>query len=282
MLEMPALALTTARKAQYLLLELILPGRPKVNAGVLLLDPLHDELRVKLRRDWDHLAEPEDAEVLAHIEEDLARRGREAGAEALLGHLEDTLSNVLRITGRETIAVSDFDRALERLYARHVEGQAPATVEVLRYRTHLPLYSLKAAATRFGGDMEVAAEDWLPVPGNPRLTPDMFVAQVVGPSMEPLIPDGSLCVFRAKVVGSRQGKLLLIQQSGASESGGEFTVKRYTSAKTESEEGWRHARIRLEPLNPDITAWDLNPSDLEDGPYSVIAEFLRVLPYEEQ
>ncbi len=110
----------------------------------------------------------------------------------------------------------------------------------------------------------------------------MFVARVVGRSMEPLIPDGSLCVFRHGVVGSRQGKLLLIQNSGASASGGEFTVKRYTSRKTASEEGWRHERIRLEPLNPEFEAWDLDPSELEDGPYRVAGEFLRVLPFEEQ
>jgi hypothetical protein len=100
--------------------------------------------------------------------------------------------------------------------------------------------------------------------------------------MEPLIPDGSLCIFRHSVVGSRQGKLLLIQQVGASESGGEFTVKRYTSRKAETEEGWRHAGIRLEPINPEFQAWNLEASDLEDGPYRVRGEFLGVLPYEEQ
>jgi phage repressor protein C with HTH and peptisase S24 domain len=40
----------------------------------------------------------------------------------------------------------------------------------------------------------------------------MFVAQVVGRSMEPLIPDGSLCIFRHGVRGSRQGKRLLIEK----------------------------------------------------------------------
>jgi SOS-response transcriptional repressor LexA len=275
-------AFQTARKVQYAVLELALPGRPKANAGVLLLDPATDELLFKLRQDWAELADPEDAEVLSHVAEDLAQRAKEAGGDALLGHLEDLLSNVLRISERETIAVGNLEKALDRLFAMHVEGEPIAAARVLRFQTHLPLYSLRAAATRFGEDMEVEAEDWVRVPEDLRLTHDMFVARVVGRSMEPMIPDGSLCIFRHGVVGSRQGKLLLIQQVGASETGGEFTVKRYTSRKAETEEGWRHAGIRLEPINPEFEAWDLNPADLEDGPYRVQGEFLAVLPFEDQ
>jgi SOS-response transcriptional repressor LexA len=279
---MGAHAFQTARKAQFAVLELALPGRPRANAGVLLFDPATGELLLKLRGEWAELAEPEDAEVLSQVAEDLALRAKETGGGALLGHLEETLSNVLRISQRETISVGNMEKALERLFARHVEGERGAEVEVRRFETHLPLYSLRAAATKFGEDMEVEADDWVRVPENLRLTSDMFVGRVVGRSMEPLIPDGSLCIFRYGVVGSRQGKLLLIQQVGASESGGEFTVKRYTSRKAETEEGWRHEGIRLEPINPEFEAWDLKPTDLEDGPYRVQGEFVGVLPYEEQ
>ena len=279
---MTALAFQTARKVQYAVLELALPGRPKANAGVLLLDPGTDELLLKLRRGWADLAEPEDAEVLSQLAEDLAQRAKEMGGSGLLGNLEETLSNVLRISRRETIAVGNLRKALDRLYARHVEGERGGEAAVRRFETHLPLYSLRAAATRFGEDMEIEADEWVRVPENLRLTPDMFVGRVVGRSMEPLIPDGSLCIFRHSVVGSRYGKLLLIQQVGASESGGEFTVKRYTSRKAATEETWRHEGIRLEPINPEFQPWDLNAADLDDGPYRVQGEFIQVLPYEEQ
>jgi SOS-response transcriptional repressor LexA len=279
---MTALTFQTARKVQYAVLELVLPGRPKANAGVLLLDPATDQLLLKLRGDWAEVADPEDAEVLSQVAADLAERAKETGGTGLLGYLEETLSNVLRISQRETIAVGNLPKALERLYARHVEGERGGVVEVRRFETHLPLYSLRAAATRFGEDMEIEADDWVRVPENLRLTPDMFVGRVVGRSMEPLIPDGSLCIFRHSVVGSRQGKLLLIQQMGASDSGGEFTVKRYTSRKAETEEGWRHAGIRLEPLNPEFQPWDLDAADLDEGPYRVQGEFIQVLAYEEQ
>jgi hypothetical protein len=50
-------------------------------------------------------------------------------------------------------------------------------------------------------------------------------------------------------------------------------VKRYTSRKTEGQDGsWEHAAIRLEPLNPEFEAFDLMPGD-----FRVIAEFVRVV-----
>jgi hypothetical protein len=149
--------------------------------------------------------------------------------------------------------------------------------EIQPFVRHLPLYTLRAAATRFGEGMESEQDGWVRVPGRLRLTPDMFVARVVGRSMEPLIPDASLCVFRTGVVGSRQGKRLLIEKFDENDFSSRYTVKRYTSVRrataAEGEEAsWEHASIRLEPLNPAFEAFELGP----DG-FRVIAEFIEVL-----
>lgn len=279
---MTALVLQPFRKAQYSILEVALPDRPPLPAGILLLDPWDGALRLRLRKDWDQIATPEDAEVLSRIEEDLAQRAGEMGGAALLEELEDTLSNVLRVSSRRSVVIADPARALDRLYQEHVERSIQTDAGEIPTGRGLPVYTLRAAATRFGEDMEVEPEGFVPAPPNLRRTANHFVAQVVGRSMEPLIPDGSLCIFRYPIEGSRQGKLLLIQRLGASAGGGEFTIKRYTSVKTVTEEGWRHERIRLEPLNPEFEAWDLDSSDLENGPYRVLGEFVQVLPYEDQ
>lgn len=279
---MKARLLQPVRRAQYAILEVALPGQPPLPAGILLLDPWDGGLRLRLRQDWDQIATPEDAEVLSRIEEDLAQRAGEMGGEALLEELENTLSNVLRISDRCPVVIADPERALARLYQEHVESFADRARDETSAGRSLPVYTLRAAATRFGEDMEVEPEGFVPAPPNLRRTANHFVAQVVGRSMEPLIPDGSLCIFRYPIEGSRQGKLLLIQRLGASAGGGEFTIKRYTSVKTVTEDGWRHERIRLEPLNREFEAWDLDPSDLENGPYRVLGEFVQVLPYEDQ
>jgi len=221
-----------------------------------------------MRRNFDDIAEPDDAEVLEALEPHIAQRIAEEGAGAFLASLEDSLSNALRVSGRQTIAVDAFTRALDRLYSEHVE---PLPVEP--FVTHLPLYSLRAAAGRLGEEMESAEEDWVRAPEGMRLGPELFVAHVTGRSMEPRIPDGSLNLFRFHPAGSRQGRILLIQRFGVLDETARYTIKRYTSEKVHTgEDEWRHERIRLEPLNPEFEAWDVEPQD-----FAVVAEWLRVI-----
>jgi SOS-response transcriptional repressor LexA len=85
-------------------------------------------------------------------------------------------------------------------------------------------------------------------------------------------------VFRAKPAGTRQGKIVLAQYRGPAdpETGGSFTVKRYSSEKDVDEEGgWRHAKITLAPLNPAYSPIVLSARDADS--VSVLAEFLTVL-----
>jgi phage repressor protein C with HTH and peptisase S24 domain len=262
------------RSAKFSLLQLALPAKPPLNIGVLLLDLATDRLYKKLRRDWSSIADPENVEVLERLDEDFDARIAELGGEAFLRGLEDTLSNTLLITEREQVnVVSDFTTVLNRLFEEHVQR-----TEVIPFVTHVPLYSLRAAATKFGEDMEVEAEGWAPAPERLKLNRNMFAARVVGRSMEPLIPDGSLCLFRAGVVGSRQGKRLLIQRLGATDSSAEFTVKVYTSRKDDpNREGrMQNIRIALSPLNPEFEAMEFSPED-EHREFRVIAEFVQVL-----
>jgi SOS-response transcriptional repressor LexA len=243
-------------------------GQASVAAGVLLEDPTADRLYLRLRRDWEEIA-AEEAGVLSALEFDLASKAAEMGASRLLGYLEDTLSNFLRIGERREMMVEDFERALGRLYREHVSST------VRRFVTHLPRYSLAVAAGKFLENQEVTEEGWEEAPPGLKLTPEMFLARIAGRSMEPLIPDGGLCVFRAGVTGSRQGRLVLVEALGRG-SNDRHTVKRYRSGKTQNPDGsWSHQRIRLEPLNPEFEAWDFNPGD-EDS-LRVIAEFVRVL-----
>jgi len=176
----------------------------------------------------------------------LLDRAAEMGAERYLLWLEDSLSNAVRVSERQTVAVDSFTRVLDQLYSKHVE-----TVNVAPYVTHVPLFSLRAAAGQLGEDMPSAEEDWVRAPEGMRLGADMFVAHVVGRSMEPRIPDGSLNLFRFRPVGSRQGKILLIQRLGTLDETARYTVKRYTSKKVETGEeeikalGFRQYRVRF-------------------------------------
>ncbi len=262
----------STQSANFSLLQLALPARAVVNIGVFLLDPAADRLYMKLRSDWSGVAGLDDVEVLEALSGDFDTKIGEMGGEAFLRSLEDTLSNSLLITNREPVMVSGFQKALDRLFEEHVQR-----TEVIPFVTHVPRYSLRAAATKFGEDMEVEAEGWVEAPARVKLSRNMFAARVVGRSMEPLIPDGSLCLFRAGVVGSRQGKRLLIQRIGVTDTSAEFTVKQYISEKKErAEDEWGHVKIIMKPLNPEFEAMEFEKDD-EQRQFRVLAEFVQVL-----
>lgn len=253
--------------ARYSLLQVDLPGRDLTPIGVLLEDRNANSVHLRLRRDWSELASNEDVEVLSGLGPDLAGKAIEMGAEEFFRHLEDSLSSALRITDREAIQVEDFDRALNRLYREHVQ------TNVIPFRTHLPRYSLRVAAGKFLENEEVTEESWIEAPEDLRLAPEMFVAVIEGHSMEPSIPDQSLCVFRTGVIGSRQGRLVLVEDLQTA-GNNRYTVKRYKSDKAGRGEEWTHSRIRLESLNPDYPSWDLEP---DEEKYRIVGEFVRVL-----
>ena len=245
-----------------------LPGGRAQPIGVLLLDPKTDTLYVRLRRDWESIASEEDTELLGELEDDLLLQARELGGTAVLEHLEDVASQSVRVADRQEVTVRDFEKKLAELYRDHVPSQ------VLRFRTHLPRYSLAVAAGPFLTNPEdIEAEEWIETPPDLQLNEDMFIARIQGKSMEPRIPDGSLCVFRRNVVGSRNGRLVLVRNSELADEN-QYTVKRYRSEKTATEDGFMQTRIRLESLNPAYPSWDL---DQEEGKYQVIGEFVQVL-----
>lgn len=265
------LAFPTPVRAEYVVLQLALPGRAVEPAGVLVRDPATDAMAVRLRRDWldvvgnDHLGE---AEVLLPLQDDLARKAGEWGGSALLEWLEEHASSTLRVSGREAVEAASLERARDRAYQEHVEAH------VLPYETHLPFYRVVPAAGRFGNAQSVdesEPEQWVEVPDDLRLAKGLFVAQVQGRSMEPLIQDGDWCVFRHGVAGTRENRLVLVSEEGG---GGGYVVKRYHSEKVAGEDHFAHRRIWLESLNPEFADIELEP---EQERYAVIAEFVRVL-----
>ena len=155
-----------------------------------------------------------------------------------------------------------------------IEAEVNASAKFVEF---LPLYSLKAACGAFGDGQYAEETGWVKVEGLGRLNRNMFVVQAKGKSMEPRIPDGSLCVFRANVVGSRQNKIVLVQHRGLydPDHNGSYTIKTYTSEKKYDKETgqWQHERIVLKPLNPDY-----NPIVIEeDGDFTVVGEFIGLV-----
>ena len=177
-------------------------------------------------------------------------------------------------TGSEAAAASEGPAKVIPFRPRTVE---PAPED--RYVTCVPLVALKAAAGGFSDPQHIEDDDfeWVAVESRHRLRKGMFVAQVVGKSMEPAIPDGGWCLFRAPVEGTRQGKSVLVQLRDATdpETGQRYTVKRYKSEKAMEDDSWRHEKITLESVNPDFEPIVLTGAD--EGELHVIAELVKLL-----
>src|SRR5690242_7181830 len=129
------MAIATTQAGRFSLLQLQMPGSAAVAAGILLQDPVSDRLYIRLRRDWDLIATSE-SEVLSELEADLMAKALESGAARVLDHLRDTGSNTLTISEPREVIVSDFGRAVHRLYRELVSSTVQPFV------THLPRYSV--------------------------------------------------------------------------------------------------------------------------------------------
>jgi Peptidase S24-like len=255
---------------EYLLVQAELPNSNLQNIGILLLDPGSDRLYCRFRRDFEQFA-GEEEDWFRELPDYISQTAIELGGKACLQRMESTLSGTLRISTREGVAIEGSAAAkLEGLYAIHIRPK------ILEFRTHLPQYSLEAAAGKFGRHMAVEPEGWVEVFTDLRLTEDMFVVHVEGHSMEPKIPHASLCAFRSKIV-DWDGKLLLIEDYSES-GGGRYTVKlchlsKAQDANQPEDEAWLHHRVTLKSINPAFKSWEVASAEK----IRLLGEFLFVL-----
>lgn len=164
--------------------------------------------------------------------------------------------------------------------------------EVRPFENCVPLYDLKVAAGKFSDEQQVTElydglsgqdisdNEWVELPDAFHHRRGLFVAQVVGESMNRRIPNGAWCLFRLKPAGTRQGKVVLVQHRDITDtdSGGHYTVKVYESTKEVRPDGtWQHVSIIL---RPDTTASGYKPivlSEEQGADLKVIAELVAVL-----
>ncbi|MBP7795884.1 MAG: DEAD/DEAH box helicase family protein [Elusimicrobiales bacterium] len=181
-----------------------------------------------------------------------------------------------RVYNRLNMPVSDEQQKKRYLFLNDLVPDEDVKNN-LKYIEFLPVYSLQAAATGFGKEEHVEMLGWKKIK-NKRLNKDMFIAQVVGKSMEPMIPDGSFCLFRFERGGSRNGLVVLVESHLVTdpETSQKFTVKRYKSEKEEvGADQWRHKRIILSPDNKAFQ--DIVLENVGSDDFRVVAEFVEVL-----
>lgn len=143
----------------------------------------------------------------------------------------------------------------------------------------VPLFDLQAAAGDFSDLQSAEHKDWIAVPEGVRICKDMFACRVIGESMNRIITNGALCLFRTDRGGSRNGKTVLVEciDNIDADSGSRYTVKVYESIKIEDEHGWRHSFIQLKPNSYDNSFQPIDLTNEEALQYRVVGEFIAVI-----
>ena len=151
--------------------------------------------------------------------------------------------------------------------------------EVQPYINSVPLYDITVAAGQFSEQQLVSDCEWVELPAPLKASKEFFVCKVVGESMDKRIPNGSWCLFKKEPVGSRNGKIVLVQHQDIQDS--DFvtglTIKEYQSEKIYGEENWTHETILLQPLSNDPKYKTIILKFDPLNPLSIIGEFVRFL-----
>lgn len=143
-----------------------------------------------------------------------------------------------------------------------------------KYKTTVPLLDLKVAAGDFSEGQRPDFKEWVQVKPSRKLRKGMFVAKVIGQSMEPLIPHGAYCLFQFKAPQIKNNLIGLFQlrEMEDAEYGGRYTVKKLKISTQPGTDGEFKRVAVLEPENPSFS-----PIPIEADNVNFVAEFLEVL-----
>ena len=204
--------------------------------------------------------------------------------------LKQYILNIYRtimLRGIKGTFVYACDAGLRDYLRQHVPSYRAAVIPAVKpavtlipYVNAVPVYDLQAAAGQFS-ELQLAEHDkWVAAPEGINVHKNLFACQVVGESMNKVIPNGAMCLFSLHPAGSRNGKIVLVECADTQDedSGSRYTVKEYESIKISTQEGWQHDRILLKPksTNPAFSAIELNEDSSHR--YRVVGEFVCVLP----
>jgi SOS-response transcriptional repressor LexA len=138
---------------------------------------------------------------------------------------------------------------------------------------------LKVAAGNFSELQTAPNSDWIQLPTRYRYSRDLFACKVLGESMNKVIPNGSICLFRKYTGGSRNGKIVLVKHTSIQDSdfGSGYTIKEYHSKKNMDDDQWHHESITLRPLSSNSGYRDIKIAEDELSSLKVIGVFECIL-----
>ncbi|MCB0646624.1 MAG: DUF3427 domain-containing protein [Saprospiraceae bacterium] len=142
----------------------------------------------------------------------------------------------------------------------------------------IPFYDFYAAAGSFSEMQSEKNFKFIEGPKNSE-NKDYFACRIVGESMNRVIPNGSICLFKTYAGGSRNGKIVLVENMDIQDPdfNSAFTIKTYSSEKSVSEESWEHLTIVLRPNSFDKSYENIIITQENASSMRVVGEFVEIL-----
>jgi superfamily II DNA or RNA helicase len=192
--------------------------------------------------------------------------------------VEESLYDYLTST-REKPIIAEYENDTEgNTFIEEPFQRMPAEMAI-PFKNCLPLYDTKMAASDFLIALASNEVQWVSLKKQFKYSEDYFVCQVIGESMNKVIPNGSWCLFRRDPGGSRNGKVVLVERSDAQDRdfGRGYTVKHYQSKKIFEDGRARNVEVILSPFSTDKTYYDIVLKGIENVDYRVVGIFVEVL-----
>ena len=154
-------------------------------------------------------------------------------------------------------------------------------IKLIPFENSVPLYSLKVAAGEFKFNESLPEEKFILVPNGVKITQDHFACKIIGNSMNKIVQDGQIALFKRYAGGSRNGLMVIAEYYDHQDFdyGSCYTFKEYYSQKTVNEESWQHEKIILKPKSFVASYQDIviDQNAINEKTFSVIGIFERVI-----
>ena len=208
-----------------------------------------------------------------------------------INDLKEFITNIYKtimLRGIKGTYVYVCDKNLREYFSEHIakyKSEKPIKYlpksKVIPYVNSVPIYDLKAAAGNFSELQTVSDCEWIELPTRYKPSKDLFACTIIGESMNKVIPNGSICLFRKYLGGSRNGQIVLVEHTNIQDSdfGSGYTVKEYRSKRNVDSEQWSHQSIFLKPLSYDSQYIDIEIKEDELSGLIVRGIFECVLGY---
>lgn len=143
----------------------------------------------------------------------------------------------------------------------------------------VPFYNFYAAAGTFSEMQSEKDFEFIEVPERYNSSNEYFACRVKGESMNRIIPNNSICLFRKYSGGSRNGKIVLVENLDYQDPdfNSAFTIKTYTSEKEVRPEGYVHKSIALLPNSFDDSYQKIIIDENNGSQMKVHGEFVAIL-----